>query len=83
MNSKEALIILKEENLYLSNANTNEVLNAIEKDLEVLEILKKLLFIVEPDNEDDLKEFDSVDYLRLSDWMTRKEYQVVKEWLEE
>lgn len=51
------------------------------RDLEVLEILKKYLFIVEPDNEEDFKAFDRVDYLRLMDFMSREEYEVIKEWL--
>ncbi len=55
--------------------------NIVEKDLEVSEILKKYLFIVEPDNEEDFKEFNRVDYLRLMDYMTREEYEVIKEWL--
>lgn len=43
MTSKEALKELKEEKIYLSNVNANEVLDAIEKDLEILEILKNLI----------------------------------------
>lgn len=45
MTSKEALRILEKEGLYLSNHNTNEVLNALKKDLEVLSILKRKKYI--------------------------------------
>lgn len=83
MTSKEAL------NKLCMMANTPELAiwiefcyDIVEKDLKVLEILKKYLFIVEPDNEEDFKEFNRVDYLRLMDFMTREEYQVIKEWLE-
>ena len=62
--------------------NLYEMCEQIQKDLEVSEILKKYLFIVEPDNEEDFKEFNRVDYLRLMDFMTREEYEVIKEWLE-
>jgi hypothetical protein len=52
-----------------------------EQEKEILAILKKYLFIVEPDNEEDFKEFNRVDYLRLMDFMSRDEYQIIKEWL--
>ena len=57
------------------------LIEPLERDLEVLEILKKQLFIVEPDNVEDYKEFDTVDYLRLQDFMKKEEYQKIKEWL--
>lgn len=68
--------------LYDAYHKTTPEFEQIEKYLEVSEILKKYLFIVEPDNEEDFKEFDRVDYLRLMDFMTREEYEVIKEWLE-
>lgn len=52
-----------------------------EQEKEILAILKKYLFIVEPDNEEDFREFNRVDYLRLMDFMPRDEYQIIKEWL--
>ena len=45
MKSKEALVILKEEKFYLSNHNTNEILKAIEDDLEVLYWLIENLYV--------------------------------------
>lgn len=80
MKSKEAITILKEERLYLSNNNANEVINAIQRDLEVLEIIKnKLVFPLalmslpyELYNQSVMKEQQ----------LTQEEYDKIKEWLE-
>lgn len=72
MTSKEALTILKEEKIYLSNANTNEVLNAIAKDLEVLEILKKYY------KSDGWSNGGMIEFWK----MKGKELAKIREWLE-
>lgn len=73
MTSKEALKELKEEKIYLSNVNANEVLDAIEKDLEILEILKKHIYFSSKSGcirmHDIYKSINNFDFEDLKGWL--------------
>lgn len=60
----------------------NKYVKPIKRYLEILKILKEQLFIVEPENVEDYKEFNIVNYLRLQDFIKKEDYQKVKEWLD-
>ena len=69
MTSKEALIILFAS--YNYNGNYQEVIEArekIEKDLEVLEILKKNIYVADNMIYANPKELNSDDYNKLKEW---------------
>lgn len=80
MNSKEALEHIKHMADW-EYYNIQEDIPSIEKDLEVLEILKKHLYVHQT-NAKDLFELRAIFDLETYDEEERQENQKVKEWLE-
>ena len=87
MTSKGALALLEARCRYFAQDNmeleeTYEARETIEKDLEVLEILKKHLVVETED--DERKELGGSVNCYLKSWLSsdKEDYQKVKEWLE-
>lgn len=77
MNSKEALNKLNNECIHSNNTNDkyNKELHIIDKDLVVLEILKKYVYLNKKDNLIKMKEIEK----RWENW----NFEILKEWLEQ
>ena len=75
MTSKEAMAKLKENFENDVYKVERKMLDIIEKDLEVLEILRKYIYFDKKDNY--IKMFD------IKECITNFDFEIIKEWLEE
>ena len=81
MNSKQALEELKENFENDVYKVEREMLDIVNKDLEVLEIIKKWLFIIQENYEDSYKKFTQF-ICGIHTIEMEKDFKKVKEWLE-